>query len=331
MMKSEDVSNSIQESLTNFDVVATNIYFIERTQKRRIQEKFDIVKSEPLEEFQTKIKSEHKEWLISFSDSIKLRKNLRKFYDDLGPEQTSYLNSNTSQILSTAVSIIYKKDITELQSFKRREKFHGCGYYFSFPNEEDDIIIFSYIEPNSLLKPKKKFGIIFQNGLLTSTDEILVVQEHIDCVYLRRYDCFYIQNRQRFEKIFGLDEYNRHTAQIQLKTLQESGQIAISNSMKELILKKPALTAKITRMVKNNKFDKPINYFEKIKNEVEKIKIEHNINDEVWDMAIHNNSVIVDTVRRVETYISAVNGDYVRDLVEYDTVFKILGGKERLA
>ena len=329
-MKSKDIVDSINKSIENFENSASNVYFIERTRKHKIQEKFEIARSEALGEFVPEIKDDALDMLNSVNEVIGSRTNIRSFYDDLGPNQIGYLDAEKSEILSTVIGDIFDKKFTELKSFKTREKFHSYGYHFSFSDEDDDIIIFSYIVPNSLLKRKKKMGIVFQDGLIALTGEILVVEKQVDCIYLKRHNCFLVKHRKRFENIFGLHEYNVNQTQKQLNRFKKSKQIIIPDSIEKEILKDIQLTSQITRMAKNDQFEKPLKYYEDLVGKFDQIRATYGMNDEVCDLIIQDGSVVGDTLCRVHTFLSASNRDFGRDLLDESIVFKILGGKEKI-
>lgn len=329
-MKSHDVVKSINKSISNFENSASNVYFIERTRKHKIQEKFEIARSEALGGFVPEIKADSIDILTSVNEEIGSRANIRSFYDDLGPNQIGFLDADKSELLSTVIDDIYKKKFTELKSFKTREKFHGYGYHFSFADEDDDVIIFSYIVPNSLLKRKKKMGMVFQDGLITLTGEILVVEKQMDCIYLKRHNCFLIRHRKRFENIFGLHEYNVNQTQKQLNRFKKSKQIIIPDAIEKEILKDVQLTSQITRMAKNGQFDKSLKYYEDLVGKFDQIRKNYGMNDEICDLVIRDGSVIGDTLCRVHTFLSASNRDFGRDLLDDSIVFKILGGKEKI-
>jgi hypothetical protein len=201
----------------------------------------------------------------------------------------------------------YLHDMSEAKEFD--------AYAIQFHLDGGNAVYFSKIPKDMILKKGILKG-LFSNGRFTKIDgDIMAFNDDTDCIYFTKTNSLIVLDKADTESIFVLKVYYQACADMVLTNILTE-LVTISPTLLTKVLTTTAFAKRITKLFKDNKFDKKIDLFKKYKayfalpeKDIDPDKIQLDIND--------NDKVVLNTDEQLDTFLEMCDRGFVEDIIDH--------------
>lgn len=302
------------EGLT--DATPVSMYIMRETASKKPEKQFELwnaqIEDEIPKEFRKILKQELNTLGRLFADE---KFELRAFFDtdyprygisDVKVEEIEVLGHILAQVNRFA-GLKYLHDMSQIKEFD--------SYAIEFHINDGKVIYFSRIGRNMILKKSRLKG-LFSNGKFTAINgDVMAFNPDMDCLYFQKTKSVVVLDKLDTEAIFALKIYYQTHAETVLATLNEN-LITLKSELQRKVLTGIQIPRRITKLYKENKFDKTIDIFQK--HLAYFSRPEKELDPKKTQLKIVDNKVVIETEEQLTTFLAICDRSYVEDIIDHN-------------
>lgn len=310
------------------DSTHVTMFFLRRTGSKFDDKKYEVVTVEVEGEVADDLRevfSNRMKRLVKDLDEENVE--FKDFFDEnIKPKHVSEVKDTLVPVLPFIREKMKDDGLVTIHSLAHVKEFDAYAVEFHLPSGH--AIYFRKIGLAQLITKKFDLAYILQEGKFNKVeDDIVAFDKQIDCVYFDKTKSLLVLNKYDVEVIFGIREYYQAQSQITIQELVEKGLIVINEGTLIEVLADYHITRRITRLSKEGKFDREIQFFSDHAKYFDSKKPV--LKEDEVQLTIRDNKVVIDNKEQLETFLKICDDDYVEGVVS--GVSYVSDSKEKLS
>lgn len=298
------------------DFTSVSLYLLRETTSQKPEKRFEIwnakIEGEIPQEFR-RILSQQLSTLSKLFESPKFE--LKDFFDiDYTRWNVSNVDVKEIEVLPHILASVnrfaklaYLVDMSQIKEFD--------SYAVEFHIKDGKVVYFSRIGRNMILKKSILKG-VFSNGTFTAINgDVVGFNPDMDCIFFEKTNSVVVLDKSDTESIFALAIYYQSNAEGVLTSL-DNNLITLDKELLTKVVAGKQIPKRITKLFKDEKFNKTIEIFEK--HAAYFSKREKELDPDKTRLNIVDNKVVIKTEEQLNTFLAICEKGFVEDIIDHD-------------